>query len=333
MIRAAPHRDDGHYREASLREFLKQHLPSRFLVTSGFVTDHDREQDNQVDRSWRQIDCLAHDKQDFTPLLRADEFSIVRPESVAAFIEVKSSLEIVRETVRMSTSPSFLTPKGRHYRWAGSLVEALENIKSAVDVMEAASIRRNTYFAGVIAYSARPLRKLPEAMNSGELFKQLGIEEIEHLPDCICVLDGPAWSFSCVAGTDPNVHGDVTTDPNSSYAIGSPRDGEGSALQIFSAHLHHAVAVNRLQQPHMVGGAHSAAGDSAQEQHYRIPVSSKRMLGSTYSNAHHTSNRSTMLSLVFLRAPLFQCPDPFQQDADKSRQRILIGPNRGSTTQ
>ncbi len=28
----------------------------------------------------------------------------------------------------MSTSPSFLTPKGRHYRWAGSLVEALENI-------------------------------------------------------------------------------------------------------------------------------------------------------------------------------------------------------------
>lgn len=269
----------GAYREARLREFLGEHIPTRFVVTSGFITDHDREQANQVDRSSLQIDCLVHDHNHFAPLFRTDEFAIVSPAPVVAIVEVKSSLTLSKETLGNDDPDMFVTPEGRRYQWAGSLVEALTNIKSAIDVMEEASICRGTYFTGIIAYSANSLPQLVSAMTSGQVFEQLGITDLDQLPDCICILDGSAWTFSMCGEAEPEKHGMGDTDPTYSYAVEFPRTDEGSALQMFTAFFDHAMSVQRMQQDHTIGGMRSGAGYEESTVSHLIPVSSPRQHG------------------------------------------------------
>lgn len=269
----------GAYREARLREFLREHVPTRFVVTSGFITDHDPELANQVDRTSLQIDCLIHDHNHFAPLFRTDEFAIVSPAPVVAIVEVKSTLTLSKETLGIDDPDMFSKLDGRRYKWAGSLVEALANIKSAIDVMEEASICRGTYFTGIIAYSANSLPKLVSAMTNGEVFKQLGITDLDQLPDCICILDGPAWTFAMCGEAEPEKYGTGDIDPAFSYAVQFPRTDEGSALQMFTAFFDHAMSVQRLQQGHTIGGMRSGAGYEAKTVSHKIDVASPRQHG------------------------------------------------------
>ena len=268
----------GGFREARLREYLSEHVPGRFAVTSGFITNHDRAGTNPIDISSRQIDCLIHDASQHAPLLRTDEFAIVTPPSVAAIVEVKSTLTLSRRFLKASESGGYKW-KDKRYAWQGTLVDALENLKSAIDVMEAADVCRSTYFTGIIAYAANSLPKFAKAMTSGELFQQLGIKDIDELPDCICILDGPVWAFSLSNEEGPEEYGLGDTDPSFSYALQYPRTTKGSSLQLFTALFDNALSVEHLGQEHFLGGLRSGAGYEENPISHRIAVPCPRQHG------------------------------------------------------
>ena len=72
--------------EQLVRSFLKQHIPRRFDVTSGFILD-------QRDPVSRQTDVIVYDALN-CPTYRASETAAVLPaNNVAAVVEVKSTLD------------------------------------------------------------------------------------------------------------------------------------------------------------------------------------------------------------------------------------------------
>ncbi len=76
----------GNYREEILRDFLKQYIPKRFRVGTGFI----RCPDGKLSR---QIDILIYDSLNYSPLFIDKDFIIIAPEAVCAVIEVKSTLD------------------------------------------------------------------------------------------------------------------------------------------------------------------------------------------------------------------------------------------------
>lgn len=76
----------GNYREEILRDFLKQYMPKRFSVGTGFI----RCSDGKLSR---QIDILIYDSVNYAPLFIDKDFVIITPEAVCAVIEVKSTLD------------------------------------------------------------------------------------------------------------------------------------------------------------------------------------------------------------------------------------------------
>lgn len=71
----------GSYREDLLMNLLQKYLPSKFSVSSGFV-----------EGCIRQIDIIVYDSHNYIPLFKENNIVIVKPESVRAIIEVKSTL-------------------------------------------------------------------------------------------------------------------------------------------------------------------------------------------------------------------------------------------------
>lgn len=77
--------EDGTYKEALVRSLLRDFLPRRYEVSTGFV----RWWEGQVSR---QLDVVIWDSQNTAPIMREGEFVVLHPDSVEAVIEVKSSL-------------------------------------------------------------------------------------------------------------------------------------------------------------------------------------------------------------------------------------------------
>lgn len=75
----------GGYREALLRKFLRRLLPERFRVSTGFIYRWDQNPS-------RQLDILIWDAQQCSALLEEGELVVLTADSVAAIIEVKSTL-------------------------------------------------------------------------------------------------------------------------------------------------------------------------------------------------------------------------------------------------
>ncbi len=80
--------------EEILREFLREVLPGRFGITQGFIA--------MGATLSRQCDIIIYNCVDYAPLYSAGDIKIVPSESVAAVIEVKSSIDSKRfiETIK-----------------------------------------------------------------------------------------------------------------------------------------------------------------------------------------------------------------------------------------
>ncbi len=71
----------GTYREVLLQELLRNHLPTRYHVSTGFIVGCNR-----------QLDVIIYDQQDFAPVFRQGDMVVVPLEAVRAVIEVKTTL-------------------------------------------------------------------------------------------------------------------------------------------------------------------------------------------------------------------------------------------------
>lgn len=75
--------EDGRYKEIILSHTLRQHLPERVSVGTGFVVS-----DNELTK---QIDIIVY-RDDFPLMFKQDDFIIAPSESVLGIIEVKSRI-------------------------------------------------------------------------------------------------------------------------------------------------------------------------------------------------------------------------------------------------
>lgn len=266
----------GAYRESRLRQYVAEHAPKRFAIASGFVSDHDADGNSIYDRSSLQIDCLVHDQTEYAPLLQAIDFAVVIPRAVAAVVEIKSNLTLFKERAKVP-GKSRWEDKDGEYEWAGTLVDALNNMKSAIGVLEAAGVKRDHYFAGVIGYASTSIGQLANAMSSGELWKQLDIGNIDQLPSSICIVNGAWYLISAFPWVDdPETEGTGDSDSASSYLIQGSRATEGSSLQMFTAELHHTLTVSRQRSEHVVGGLRSGKGYTGKVTNHKIGIPSPR---------------------------------------------------------
>lgn len=228
----------GAFREARLRAYLKDHVGRRFHVGQGFISFHTTRGEDISDSSSLQIDCLVYDPLDRPVLFETADFACVDPSATAAAIEVKSTLSIYRKrTSAGSEDFPFSDEKGR-YRWSGSLVDALNNVAAAISVMEAAGRPRREYFAGILAYEGPNLNLFQQALESGELLKQLEIMDLDQLPDCVCVLGQEWWSFEAYPWNDVDPEVDaINYDPENSFWIRVAETDDGTPLRFFTSYL------------------------------------------------------------------------------------------------
>lgn len=270
----------GAFREARLRQYISEHIPARYAVTSGFVTDHDPDRDNIHDRSSKQIDCLVHEPGEYAPLLGALDFAVVVPQAVAAVVEVKSDLTLFKTRLSASEAAAeekcWTDDKGA-YLWAGTLVDALTNVKSAIGVLDAAGVSRDHYFTGVIGYAGSSIGQFTGAMTSGELWQQLEMQTIDDMPCSICIFGGPWFGLSASSWMDhPEENGAGDSDASQSYVIEGVSETAGGSLQMFTAEVDHVLTVARHGRPHVVGGLRSGKGYRGRLTNYAISLPSPR---------------------------------------------------------
>jgi len=190
----------GTFRERRLRQYLREVTPSRLSVGTGFVSHWIPKSGNIVDAQSRQIDCLIHDETQNAPYLRTEDYAIIRPEALFASIEVKSRLTFYRQRAPnddVSTEFPLKGTDGRRYRWSGTMVEALENIKSIVDTCGASQYAT---FSAVFSYELDfQLETLYQALDNAELQTQIGIKHVDELPAIVCV---PGVAVVVLSGRD-----------------------------------------------------------------------------------------------------------------------------------
>ncbi len=95
----------GEYKESILRNFIRNFIPKRFSVGTGFVvfpgksawTEYVGDNADLLNMTdyvtSQQIDIIVFDDFDYAPIFREQDFVVVRPESVRAVIEVKGFLK------------------------------------------------------------------------------------------------------------------------------------------------------------------------------------------------------------------------------------------------
>jgi hypothetical protein len=265
----------GSFREARLRQYISEHVPARYEVTSGFITSHDPNSENIHDLSSRQIDCLIHEPGEYAPLLKSTDFAVVVPQAVAAVVEVKSELTLYKQRCSDAEKGCWKDEKGA-YKWSGTLVDALENIKSAIGVLDAARVSRDRYFAGVIGYAGKSMGQFVAAMTSGELWEQLNIQTVDQMPCSICIFGGPwFWISGFPWVADPEKEGMGDSDSSGSYVIEGAAT-EGGSLQMFTAVVNHTLTVSRHGQEQVVGGLRSGKGYRGEIKNHPISLPSPR---------------------------------------------------------
>lgn len=91
----------GTYKEELLRGFLRQLLPRKYEVSSGFILSLDN---NGNEIKSKQQDIIIWDSNEFSAIFRDGDFVIVPPEACKAVIEVKSTL--TAQTLKKAISAS-----------------------------------------------------------------------------------------------------------------------------------------------------------------------------------------------------------------------------------
>jgi hypothetical protein len=231
----------GSYREQVLREYIKRLIPPQLTVKSGFVSRTDSSDEIYESQS-RQIDCLIFDKSIFIPYLETEDFAVISPDSLCGCLEVKSTLTFHKKkdpSKSKKTSDDF--PLGgdyqEAYRWEGTLIDALINIKCAADV---SNNSKRAHFSGIVSYDANfDIENLCHAFDNDEIQRQLGLTHLRQLPLCICVPGKFVIILSNVDMFDPA----YTPIPFESWfnaIIASNKDNQ-YPLQFMSVYIHDQV--------------------------------------------------------------------------------------------
>jgi len=260
----------GAYREAILREYIKKFMPSSLAVTSGFVSINKNHED-LIEGQSRQIDILICDTDKHAPLMEVDGFSVIRPESLRGCIEVKSTLTFYRKEHPdglKTATPTYPLGGGftAAYRWAGTLVDALENIKRCADACE--TRQTEGYFSSILAFDSKfDARRIYEALDRGDLQEQLGINHLRQLPISICSL---SKFIVCFFETDMFETGrQYPCDFETFYNLMEVVEGsEEYPLQFFSAHLYNQVGYSHSKRPAESEGIHAGVGNVAIWSHH-----------------------------------------------------------------
>ncbi|OLQ85535.1 hypothetical protein BIY21_04665 [Vibrio ponticus] len=268
----------GSYRESILKDFVRKFIPKSLQVKSGFIAGNNNQNKISDDQS-RQIDILIYDNDNYTALLETNDFSVVRPEAVLGCVEVKSTLTFYK---KYSPNKSNLTNAdyplggGRNpaYRWDGTLIDALKNIKAAAQVCRT---KDTTYYSGVLAYTANfdPI-KLYRALDNEELQEQLDLKHLNELPMNICVVGKFIVSFSHMEmfKEKGSPEYEVYHDKYESYynEISVSGDDFQYPLQFFSVHAHNQISFLHSGKAGDNVGLFSAIGASVKfrVEHFRL---------------------------------------------------------------
>jgi len=101
LIRRGHHSpSEGDYCEHLLRSFLRETLPRRYSVDTGFILGSPKNIpwfpnyriSTRTTSVSPQLDVIIHDSEYFAPVLRSGEFVVVLPDAVCGVIEVKKNL-------------------------------------------------------------------------------------------------------------------------------------------------------------------------------------------------------------------------------------------------
>lgn len=260
----------GAYREAVLREYLRRMTPSSLRVTTGFVSPNDNHEDLTSGQS-RQIDVLIHDPDAYAPLLDTEGMTVIRSQSLLACVEVKSQLTFHKvEDPTESAKPSTEYPLGRGlssaYRWEGTLVDALRNIKMCADACKDRSDKG--YLSAIFAFESNfDCKRLYSALDSGDIQLQLGIEHLRELPQAICVLDGFLVMFSEV---DAFEHGEQNPIPHETFfnLIKATKGHGAYPFQVFSKYFYNHIGYSHRGRVPENRGINVAAGIAATWSHH-----------------------------------------------------------------
>lgn len=227
----------GSYRERVLKNFLRQFTPKNLTIGSGFVFDFkNAEKDKLYFEQTKQIDCLIYDENNYTPFLKTEDFVIIEPESLFAAIEIKSQLTFYKEHDKTNPDISEKYPlkfsgDTHPYRWAGTIVDALENIMSISNI---AQKYNRSFFSGIFAYSSSVnLKNFLFAFDNEELQHQLKIDHLKQLPNYICIPDSNLVYFNRVSLFEDEA---VGFDPSQSEmtVIESVPENKGFPIQFFT---------------------------------------------------------------------------------------------------
>ncbi len=261
----------GTFRESRLRQYLREFTPRQLEMGMGFVTAYDAS--NRPSQS-RQVDCLVFDESKRHPELRTPDYAIVQPEAVFAAIEVKSELTFHREFARSDvdltdTYPHEDVGRGR-FRWAGTLVDALANIKSVIDVI---GMEDGSVFYGVFGYSASfEVTTLWNAFHAQQLQSQLRISHVSELPYAICVPGKMVIHPSAYDFMEPNPH----HEPFTSFLNVLSADVASAAypLQFFTSYYLNQVGHRLNGRPPTAGGLNhgstEGSGIKIWRDHFRL---------------------------------------------------------------
>jgi hypothetical protein len=204
----------GAFREARLRQYLKDLTPNALSVGSGLVSVWNDHSGNIVDDQSRQVDCLVYDEHREVPILSSDDFAIVDPTSLYAGIEVKSSLTFFKQYAKTGDSIEAypLGLDSERFRWTGTMVDAIKNITSLKRICDLIPGGADGVFFAVFSYGLEfSAGTLYHALDNNELQLQLGITHIDELPGLICVPDRMCILFSGRDMLERAPHHDAST--------------------------------------------------------------------------------------------------------------------------
>lgn len=94
----------GHYKEELLRSMLRQLLPKKYEVSTGFILTLD-EEGHEIKS--KQQDIIIWNSYEYAAIFRDDDFVIVPPEACRAVIEVKSTLTKQTMVKALSSTDEF----------------------------------------------------------------------------------------------------------------------------------------------------------------------------------------------------------------------------------
>lgn len=247
----------GSYRERVLKNYLRQFIPKNLTIGSGFIFDFkNAEKDKLYFEQTKQIDCLIHDENNYTPFIKTEDFVIIEPDSLFAAIEIKSQLTLYKEHDKSHSNtsdkyPLIFSGDINPYKWSGTFIDALENIKSISNI---AMKYKRSFFSGIFAYSSSVnLKNFLFALDNGEIQQQLKIKHLKELPNYICVPDSDLVYFNRVSFFENEVNG---FDPSQSEmtVIESVPENKAFPIQFFTNALKINIDYNLLgKKPHEGG--------------------------------------------------------------------------------